>query len=118
MSNIKLIALDIDGTIMDKEYKISERVKNAIKEATNKGIFVVLATGRMYSATVPIAESLNLSTPIIAYQGGLVMESCKKAKVLLKYSLAPEISTKILDELDKFNIQVNVYYNDELYARS
>ncbi len=48
---IKLIALDIDGTIMDKDFVISEAVKIAVKKAMDAGVKVVLATGRMFSAT-------------------------------------------------------------------
>ena len=60
MPEIKLIALDIDGTIMDGNFNISDRVKSVVKKAIDAGIYVVLATGRMYSATVPIADELGI----------------------------------------------------------
>ena len=65
LENIKLIALDIDGTIMDEKFQISNRVKKAISNASKQGIKVVLATGRIYRATLPIAKSLNLDISVL-----------------------------------------------------
>ncbi len=47
--NIKLVALDMDGTLLDKAGEISEENRRAIKEAENEGGFVVLSTGRSYA---------------------------------------------------------------------
>jgi len=112
---IKLIALDIDGTIMDKRFQISDRVKKTILRAINSGIYVVIATGRMYSATVPIAAGLGIVTPLITYQGSMVKEFYEKDDILLHYDVSPDLSKKILDELRKFDVQINLYLDDELF---
>jgi Cof subfamily protein (haloacid dehalogenase superfamily) len=114
--NIKLIALDIDGTIMDKNFHISEQVKAAIKKAIAKNIYVVLATGRMYSATVPVAKELGLKTPLILYQGSLIQEFYNSDKVLLHHSLSKEHALSVVKDLRDYDIQINAYLNDNLYA--
>lgn len=114
-SKIKLITLDIDGTIMDNKFHISDRVKSAILKAIKSNIYVVIATGRMYSATVPIAAELGINTPLITYQGSMVREFCEKDDILLHYSLNPDHSKKIIEELRDFNAQINLYLDDELF---
>jgi Cof subfamily protein (haloacid dehalogenase superfamily) len=113
---IKLIALDIDGTIMNSKFQISERMKETIFKAINSGIYVVLATGRMYSATVPIAAGLGIKTPLITYQGSMIREYYNSDEVLLHYTVDSDLSRLILQELRKFDLQVNVYLDDELFV--
>ena len=74
MSKIKMLVLDIDGTIFKKDYTASDRVKNTLQRLSDDGIKVVLCTGRMYAATKCIAQELGLTTPVICYQGGLVKD--------------------------------------------
>ena len=115
---IKLIALDIDGTIMNSEFKISSRVRKAISQAISSNIYVVLATGRMYSATIPIAKDLGIVTPLITYQGSLVKEFYNSNKTLMNYSIPLKLSKLIIRELRELNVQINVYLEDELYVES
>lgn len=112
---IKLIAIDIDGTIMNKEFQINDRVKDAITRAINSGIYVILATGRMYSATVPIAANLGIKTPLITYQGSMVREFYDSDDILMHYTLSPEHSKMVLNDLRKFDLQINVYLDDEMF---
>ena len=62
---IKLVATDIDGTILGKSRVFTEGVKNCLKKLENNGIKVVLVTGRMHAAAKQIAEQLNLKTPVV-----------------------------------------------------
>ncbi len=116
MNPIKLIALDIDGTIMNKDYLISDRVKTTIKKAINNGIKVVLATGRMYSATVPIAHELGIKEPLVIYQGSLIQEYYNTNDILLHHTIEPTIAQNVIKKLREFNCQINVYLDDELFV--
>ena len=71
---IRLVALDLDGTLLGRDRVIGERVRAAIAEAVERGVVVTLATGRMYQSTLPWATSLGLRAPLICYQGGYVRE--------------------------------------------
>lgn len=68
----RLLALDIDGTIMDGDLIVPPAVCAAIAAAQARGVYVTLATGRMYGATLPYARQLNIGDPLICYQGALV----------------------------------------------
>ncbi|MGO1713402.1 MAG: HAD family hydrolase, partial [Senegalia sp. (in: firmicutes)] len=65
----KLIAIDMDGTLLNSEEKVSEKNKEAILKATQKGIQVVVSTGRIFSSATYFAKLLKVATPIIACNG-------------------------------------------------
>ena len=112
---IKLLALDIDGTILKKDYALSSEVKSAIKSAVKAGVKVVLVTGRMYSATTFIAEELELDTPILCYSGALA----RNTETIFYEKLIPDTLAKaVLKELEIFDLQVNLYVNDEIYSEA
>ena len=69
---IRLLALDIDGTIVGHDFRISDRTVAAIRGAVERGVRVSLATGRMPSSAVVYANRLGLTEPIIGHQGALV----------------------------------------------
>src|SRR5690606_26639758 len=68
----KLIAIDIDDTLLNDDIIVTENTKAALKRAIESGVTVTLATGRMFSSAQKIARQINLNVPIITYQGALV----------------------------------------------
>src|SRR5262245_41668333 len=73
--SIKLLALDLDGTLFGDDVIISDRVRAAIRRAQEPGVIVTIATGRMFRAARFIASDLSLHEPLICYQGALVQHS-------------------------------------------
>ncbi len=69
---IRLVALDIDGTLVGPDARLSPRIRAAVAEAIGRGVRVSLATGRRPVAAVGFASQLNLSEPIIAHQGAVI----------------------------------------------
>ena len=69
---IRLIALDIDGTLVGDDLVVGERTRSAVAEAIRRGISVSLVTGRMATSAVPFAQALGLTGPIVAQQGALI----------------------------------------------
>jgi hydroxymethylpyrimidine pyrophosphatase-like HAD family hydrolase len=69
---IRMIALDIDGTLVGQDLVLSDRLITAVGEATRRGVKVTLATGRMPSSAVVFANRLGLVEPIIGHQGAIV----------------------------------------------
>ena len=112
---IKLVATDIDGTIFIPEKEFTQAVRDCIKKLCEAGIKVVLVTGRMNAAAGKIAKDLGLQTPVVSYQGGLVVENGKK---LYERYLSESQVDRILDWGRKENIHINLYNDDILYAES
>ena len=112
---IRLVATDIDGTIFIPEKNFTLGVKSCIKKLSESGIKVVLVTGRMNAAATKIAQDLGLNTPVISYQGGLVVEN---GKVLYERYLTKEQTERILEWAKSENIHINLYNNDILYSET
>lgn len=112
---IKLVATDIDGTILIPEGEFTSGVKDCIKKLHASGIKVVLVTGRMNAAATKIAQDLGLDTPVVSYQGGLVVENGKK---LYERYLTEEQTERILGWAKRENIHINLYNDDVLYSET
>lgn len=69
---IRLLALDLDGTLISDWRTIPPRTQAAIRAAVKQGVHVTLATGRAYDVTRPYIEALGLTSPTICYQGALI----------------------------------------------
>ena len=110
---IKLVATDIDGTIFIPETKFNDTVKKCIKELCQKGVKVVLVTGRMHAAASLIAKELGLDTPVVSYQGGLIKHN---DETLYERYLTKEQTEKILNWAKTENIHINLYNDDILYS--
>ena len=68
----RLLALDVDGTLIGRDCQISDPVRAAVAAARAKGVVVTLATGRRFRTAHPIAQQLGLCDPLICYQGALI----------------------------------------------
>ena len=111
----KLLALDLDETLLNAEYKISPRNVAALRRAVEQGILVTIATGRMFSSTLPYARELQIDLPLITYHGALIK---KAGGEVLRHSPLPlghalEILHLGIDE----GLHLQVYLDDLLYAQ-
>ncbi len=113
MSKIKLIATDIDGTILRDNYVFTSEVKTCINKLGECGVKVVLVTGRMYGATRHIVKELGLKTPVVSYQGGLVKSD---EETIYERTLDVDSTKKVIDWTRKVGAHTNLYLNDELYV--
>ena len=69
---IRLLALDIDGTLVGDDMVVRDRTLEAVRAAVHRGVLVSLATGRMATSARLFADTLGLREPIVAYQGALI----------------------------------------------
>ncbi len=98
---IRLIALDIDGTLVGEDQVVGERTRAAVAEATRRGIAVSLVTGRMATSALPFARALGLTGPIVAQQGAMIRSmpedgSTRPGKLLFHRPLKPEVAGDIV----------------------
>lgn len=69
---IKLLALDLDGTLLDSKGKISDKNKTAIRKAEDLGVLVTIATGRRFRDALPVALEAEFNAPILTHNGALI----------------------------------------------
>jgi len=92
---VRLIALDIDGTLLDSRWTLPEANRAAIAEATRRGIEVALVTGRRYDFAMPIAIQIGAPLTMIVSNGGLIRT--EDGKTHLRHLLPRETAARVLE---------------------
>jgi Cof subfamily protein (haloacid dehalogenase superfamily) len=102
----RLVALDLDGTLVGHDLQLSPRVKAAVAEAQARGVLVCVATGRGPSPADQFAEALGLKAPLICFQGGLVYDYLER-RTLYETRLDPHVVPVVagLAEAHGWNLQ-------------
>jgi len=114
---IKMVATDIDGTIFDWNLgEFTPGIKDCINRLSASGVKVVLVTGRMHKATTFLADELNLKTPIVSYQGGMIKENSKNGEIYYRKDLDSSKAKQIIKWSRENNVHINLYMDDILYV--
>lgn len=109
----KLVATDLDGTIVGRDLQISPRVLRAIQRVQASGTHFVMATGRMFRSTLPYAQACDVTTPLITYQGALIRDH-RTMQDLWHRTMTADMAREALEALAETGLHVNLYVNDEL----
>jgi Cof subfamily protein (haloacid dehalogenase superfamily) len=112
----KLLCLDMDGTLLNNEGKVSERNLEAIKRAHEKGVKVTVCTGRLFTSAKLYADLIEVKVPVIASNGAYIKEK-DKDEVIYKSKLGIDNLKIILDVLRKYNIKIYFTSDDTAYVR-
>lgn len=110
----KLIAIDLDGTLLNSNNKISHENMDAIIHAQQKGIEIVIATGRAHFDVKNIFKQTGLSTWIIAANGATI--HTPKGELYHSQPINPIIAYDILKELEKTDYYYEVFSNDCIFT--
>ena len=113
---IKMVATDIDGTILGESFEFSPAIIECIKKLSDNGIKVVLVTGRMHLAALKLAHKLGLTTPIVSYQGGLIKE--QNGNILYQKNLDSDRAKEVIKWAKDNNVHINLYMDDVLYVEN
>ena len=111
---IKLVALDIDGTLTDNEKQIPAANRDSLIAAQKRGVKVVLASGRPTFGIRHLAEELELENYggfILAYNGGYIID-CKNKTAISKQYLSSEILGELFDAACELDVAI-ITYDDE-----
>jgi Cof subfamily protein (haloacid dehalogenase superfamily) len=111
--DIRLIALDLDDTLLTSDCTLSPRTKRTIQKAQGQGLTVTLATGRMYVSALPFARELAIDGPLITYNGALIIMT--DGRVVSHHPIDHQLSMELLDFLQPYGHHINVYLGDELF---
>ena len=111
----RLLALDVDDTLLDENSSLPEKNKRMVAEALGAGVEVVLVTGRMHISALPYHRLLGLQGPLISYNGALVKEDGQT----LRYDpLSPELAERILTLLQGYSLHLNLYLEDSYFVEN
>lgn len=118
-SDIRLLVLDIDGTIADESNRIRDSVVQSIHSAQRRGVAVAIATGRRYQPSLRACESIGSTLPLICYEGAVIREP-DTGLVLRHWPLEPRVAVQMLDHAEQLSrsgrVSVHFYIQDDLYV--
>ncbi|HPP66332.1 MAG TPA: Cof-type HAD-IIB family hydrolase [bacterium] len=116
--DIKLVAIDLDDTLLNSRSKISKTTKSILKKISSKDIIIILATGRMPNRTEPFVDMINIDCPIIVYNGAMLRDRRNKGrKILFHKPLQSAFSDIVINYCQKHNFCLNFYLDDVLYSQ-
>ncbi len=111
----KLVALDLDDTLLRPDQTIDPQAKGLILELKKRGLEFIIATGRSYSAALPFYRDLNLNTSIICHNGAHVRSA--EGKILLHRPISPDLAREVLQFASEHGLEACAYIKDDLMFR-
>lgn len=112
---VRLLAMDVDDTLLTDDLLVPPSAISAIAAARQRGVRVVLATGRMFISALPHARSAGVDGPIIAYNGGLVRTLAGQT---LQHRPVPMREVlELIAMAEENDLCLNLYVDDRLYVR-
>lgn len=112
MKPIKIIAVDLDGTLLNSEKKVSPQDKKMIEKAAGSGVHIIPATGRLYNAVPDEVKSLEGVRYLILANGAVVYDM-KENRDVLHSEIPREQAKEIFDFLDAYPCIYGCYISDQ-----
>ncbi len=113
----KLITIDIDGTLLNSYGEITDKNKQAIQKALDKNIDVVLTSGRMPKAILPIANEINSNKYLISGNGATIYD-IQNDKIVYSNYMSKKKVLEIIDICKKNSMFYNIYTNNIVLTES
>jgi len=118
-ADVRLLVLDIDGTIVDESNRMRDSVAQAIHSAQRRGVAVAIATGRLYQTSLHAYDSIGSTLPLICCEGALIREP-NTGVVHRHWPLEPRVAAQMLDYTERLSLigrlSVHFYIKDNLYV--
>ena len=114
---IRLVALDVDGTLLGPDHAIGPRTVAAVRAAADRGVVVALVTGRMAAYARGVARTLGITAPLIAHHGAaihLLDAAGGSDRVVRHLALAGPVARDALDWAAAHDLQTHMNRLDEL----
>jgi Cof subfamily protein (haloacid dehalogenase superfamily) len=112
---IALLALDLDGTVIDDALTISPVVVDAVAAAMARGVHVTIVTGRMFAATLPHARMLGIRGPVVCYQGAGIYD-VGSGSALYEELLPNALLMRVYERAKRDGFHLQMYKDDRFYV--
>jgi len=116
MNSVKLIALDIDGTLYNKDGVITSYNKEMIRKAVENGITVIISTGRPYIG-LPVDEMKELGIQYAITANGSAVYRVPEKELLLDESMDTDLSVRLLRKLYTQSLHIDAFINGDGYTQ-
>jgi len=111
----KLMAVDIDGTLLDSRGRITEGVKKAVRLGVEKGLIFTISSGRPVQGIRPLIRELGIDLPVITYNGAMVITG-KSEEILYERRMPPENAKRVIELGNEYGTSVMVWAGNRLFV--
>ncbi|MFN8449005.1 MAG: HAD family hydrolase [Anaerolineae bacterium] len=115
-SEIRVVVLDVDGTLLNSDHAITPRVAETLKTAVAKGVQIVLATGKTRYSTLKLLDELGIRTPGIYLQGLAIYDA--GGAVLQQLTLEPSLVRQVVTFGEDRGFTMMLYSGERILVRS
>jgi len=106
---IRLVAVDLDDTLLRKDWTLSERTVETVRLVQARGVDVTIASGRLPRSAARYAEQLQIECPLICGHGAIVID-LKKDEILYYQGLPRDVALSVVDGIYALNLHCQLYY--------
>lgn len=110
----RLLALDLDGTLLNSRKEVTPAVKQALKWAKNRGVRVVLSTGRIVGEAAEFARELPCEDLMVT-AGGTAIATASDERILQSWDMPCEIGAKVVEAVQSRPVRVMIYVGSKIY---
>jgi Cof subfamily protein (haloacid dehalogenase superfamily) len=120
---IRLIALDLDGTLIDADLLLRDRTVAAVRAAVERGVSISIVTGRMATSAVVFARQLGLTDPLVGYQGALIRampeaDDGRLGRLLLHRPLAVDATREAIEWTRSIGLDPHINHLERFIIRA
>ena len=112
---IELIAIDLDGTLLNDNLEITPRTTEAVRATVDLGVTVAIATGRMHASAEPFAAELGIEAPIISYNGAMIREA-GAAEPMFHLTVPAPLAAEVVERAVAERTTVEYFCDDTFYV--
>jgi len=112
---IRLLAIDLDDTLLTKDLTISDRTMSAIAKARAKGVLVTVATGRMPRSCQKYIEQLEINIPVISCNGAIIRES-PGGEIIYRQVIDSKLAAEVIGKMQNEGMHCQIYIKDKIYT--
>lgn len=105
-NKIKLICIDMDGTLLDSNHVVSERNKKALRKAKDLGVTIAISTGRLFCSAIYYSELIGIDTAVLSSNGAYIKMNYKD-DTIIETPLSKEIVLEIYNIVKKYGLSAN-----------
>jgi HAD superfamily hydrolase (TIGR01484 family) len=113
--NYRLIALDVDGTLLNDHHELTSRVRKAVRTASEQGVEIVLCTGRGSTSALLVLQELGLQGTLITHNGASIVDS-ETREVLYDTVISPEHAIRYVSFCRERGIHFDMNTAFDLYV--
>ena len=113
---IRLIATDLDDTLLDANSRLTDRTVRALRRAMDAGAMVTLSSGRMTEAMVPFAEAIGVNAPMILYNGALIQDY-RDGRTYFSHAIPLETARAVARAVEEMGIYLQAYPGRGYFCR-